>query len=186
VRPWQDTLRAALETGTERMVSGGKVAGRPFYTAAILGSPALWGPVREAVRHARFLQAWRLGRSALSRAFAGPLRFESDGSPRVRTVGLGLICPVVSRALDESEPVLEAALLDQRRISEIIRLSLYHLRGDWRADPGVITTTCRRGRAWARRPIPAILDGESFRLERQVEIEFTPKAFRALVPPPAE
>lgn len=186
VRPWQDTLRDTLETGVERTISGGMVGGRPFYTAAILGSPALWAPVREAVRHMRLGDAWRLGRSALSRAFAGPLRFESDGSPRARTIGLGLICPLVSRALDEDERVLEAALLDQRRISEVFRLSLYHLRGDWRDDPGVITTACRRGRAWARRPIPAILDGESFRLERQVEIEFTPKAFRALVPPPPD
>ena len=185
VGPWRDTLQAVLETGAERTVSGGKVAGRPFYTAAILGSPALWAPVREAIRKADLPTAWKSGRSALSRAFAGHLRFESDNQPPSKTTGLGLICPLISRALDEGEPALEAALLDQRTISEVFRLGLYHLRGDWRSDPSVVTTACRRGRAWARRPIPAILDGESFRLERSVAIEFTPKAFRALVPSPA-
>ena len=33
-----------------RPVAGGEVDGRPFYVAAILGSPALWGPAREAIR----------------------------------------------------------------------------------------------------------------------------------------
>jgi diacylglycerol kinase family enzyme len=182
VHPWRETLRSVLENGEERIVSGGAVSGRPFYTAAILGSPALWAPVREAVRRMNFGIAWRGGRSALSRAFAGHLRFESDGVAQGKTTGLGLICPLISRAMDGSEPVLEAAMLDQRTIAEVFRLGFYHLRGDWRADPSVITTSCRRGRAWARRPIPAILDGESFRLERSVDIDFTPKAFRALIP----
>jgi diacylglycerol kinase family enzyme len=182
--PWPEILHRVLDGGVEHMVSGGKVGGRPFYTAAILGSPALFAPVREALRRMDFATAWKTGRSAFSRAFAGQLRFESDAQPRCRTTGLGLICPQISKVIDDRERALEAALLDQRRIAEVLRLGLYQLRGDWRADPAVATTLCRRGRAWARRPIPAILDGESFRLERSVEIAFVPNAFRALVPPP--
>jgi diacylglycerol kinase family enzyme len=183
--PWRETLRAVLEGGVPRVVSGGRVAGRPFYAAAVLGSPALWAPVREAMRSLALRRAWRGGRSALSRAFARRLRFETDQQPRCRTTGLSLICPLVSRVLDDAEPALEAALLDHRRVSEVLRLGVHHLMGDWRADPLVVTTRCARGRAWAERPIPAILDGESFRLERSVEIEFVPEAFRALVPPAA-
>jgi diacylglycerol kinase family enzyme len=183
--PWRETLRTVLETGVERTVSGGVVADRPFYVAAILGPPALWAPVREAVRSFALASAWRGARSAFSRAFAGHLRFESDHQPRSHTTGLGLICPLISRALDETEPALEAALLDQRGVTQVLRLGLYHLMGDWRADPNVVTTRCASGRAWSRRPIPAILDGESFRLERSVEIAFVPKAFRALVVPGA-
>ena len=184
--PWRETLQETLEHGVERAFSGGRVSGRPFFAAAILGSPALWAPVREALRRLDAATAWRQGRSALSRAFAGHLRFRPDGGEVRKTTGLGLICPLVSRALDDRTPALEAALLDQRRISEVLRLGLYHLRGDWRADPSVVTMPCVRGRAWARRRIPAILDGESFRLERSVDIEFVPEAFRALVPPAAE
>lgn len=183
VTPWRDTLASILETGIERPLSGGVIAGRPFYTAAILGSPALWAPVREALRRTDFATAWKRGRSALSRAFAGQLRYESDQLPPCRTTGLGLICPVVSRAFDDHEPALEAALLDQRDITEVLRLGLYHLLGDWRADPKVATTPCRRGRVWARRRIPATLDGESFLMERSVDIVFIPKACRVLVPP---
>ncbi|HEX4182560.1 MAG TPA: diacylglycerol kinase family protein [Caulobacteraceae bacterium] len=182
-RPWRETLQDLLENGRERMLSGGRVAGRPFYVAAVLGSAALWAPVREAVRGKDLRTAWRRGRLAAARAFAAHLRFESDMQPLSRTTGLGLICPVVSRALNDQAPALEAALLDQRGVADVFRLGVFHLLGDWRADPKVITTLCRNGRAWARRPIPAILDGESFRLERSVEIEFVPEAYRALVLP---
>ena len=185
VRPWRETLRELLETGVERMLSGGEVDGRPFYTAAILGSPALWGPVREAVRKMQFRTAWRRGRYALARAFAGQLRFQSDEQRLCKTTGLGLICPVVSLALHDQQPALEAALLDQRDVTEVLRLGIYHLLGDWRSDPKVDTAPCRHGRVWSRRRVPAILDGESFFLERSVEIEFIPRACRALVPPPA-
>src|ERR1700722_2797364 len=106
--PWTETLRALLESGVERTLSGGEVAGRPFYAAAILGSPALWAPVREALRLMDFATAWRLGRSAFSRAFAGQLRFESDFQPRCKTLALGLICPLVSRILHDLQPLLEA------------------------------------------------------------------------------
>lgn len=183
VRPWRETLQDLLESGRERMLSGGKVGGRPFYVAAVLGSPALWAPVREAMRSKDLRTAWRRGRVAASRAFAAHLRFTSDVQPFTRTTGLGLISPLISRALNDRAPALEAAMLDQRGLAEVFRLGVFHLLGDWRADPKVQTTPCRRGRAWARRPIPAILDGESFRLERQVQIEFVPEACRALVPP---
>ena len=44
---------------------------------------------------------------------------------------------------------------------------------------------CRKGRAWSRSHIPAILDGEPTRLGRKAEFRFRPAAFRALVPPAA-
>jgi len=185
VSPWRETVQNILAEGVERTLSGGEIAGRPFYVAAVLGSPALWAPVREAARAMHWRTAWRRARYALSRAFAGHLRFQSDVQTACRTTGLGLICPLISRAFDDDQPALEAALLDQRTITEVIRLGVFSLTGDWRRDPSVATTPCRRGRVWARRRIPAILDGETFILGRSVDIEFKPRAYRALVPPPA-
>ena len=51
---------------------------------------------------------------------------------------------------------------------------------NWRSDPGVETWRCRKGRAWARGRIPAVIDGEPIKLEKVVHIGFRPKAFRAL------
>ncbi len=67
---WQAALRTALSEGAPQYVAGGEVQGHVFYCAAILGSPALWAPAREAVREGRFAQAWTYARRALKRSFS--------------------------------------------------------------------------------------------------------------------
>ena len=76
---WRVALRRALTEGLERTVSGGEVAGRPFYCAAVLGSPALWAPAREAVRNRRPTLAYLHARRAMRRAFTTRVRFKLDG-----------------------------------------------------------------------------------------------------------
>jgi len=181
VRPWSTALTAALETGVERVVCGGRIEGRAFYVAAILGAPALWGGAREAIRAGRFGKASRRIRYALARAFSGDLRYALDGGSSRATEALVLITPTVSTAL-HGAAALEAASLDVRGADQAFRLAFNGLAGDWRRDPRVSVETCSRGRARARRPIPCILDGEIQHVGRKVEFVFEPRAFRALVP----
>jgi diacylglycerol kinase family enzyme len=181
---WREALIAALDHGVERCVSGGRIGGQAFYVAAILGSPALWGHAREALRKADFAEAFRRASFALRRAFTGELHYSLDGRPRRDAEAMILICPVVSKAMAE-ETALEVAALEMHSAREVVRLAFNGLIGDWRRDPGVIVETGVRGRVWARRSIPAILDGEIQRLPRGAEFVFEPCAFRALVPPPA-
>jgi len=178
---WRDALVAALTHGQERMVSGGEISGRRFYCAAILGSPAFWQPAREAARAGDIRRAWRKAVVALRRAFMTRLRFQVEGRPSHKAVALSLICPLVSRALD-CETALEAAGLDIQDAVQVFRLALNNLLGDWRRDPGVITEAALNGRAWAKRPIPCLVDGELHWLEREVSFQFRPEAFRALAP----
>jgi diacylglycerol kinase family enzyme len=184
-RSWRVALTDALNVGVERGVSGGEVGGRRFYCAAILGSPALWGRAREAVRAGQIARAWGAAKLAFRRAFMGRLRFQLDDRPPRRAVALSLICPMISRALGE-EGALEAAAVDVRDALEAFRLGLANLLGDWRSDPAVSVQTTRRAQVWARNPIPALLDGEIHRLGRAAEIRFLPRAFRALAPEPDE
>lgn len=180
-RPWAAALAEILETGVERIVSGGRVDGRAFYVAAILGAPALWGAVREAIRAGRFDKAGRGARYALARAFSGDLHYALDDKVSRQTEALVLITPTVSTAL-HGEAALEAASLDVRGADQAVGLALTGLTGDWRRDPSVSVETCVRGRARARRPIPCILDGEIQSVGRQVDFGFESRAFRALVP----
>jgi diacylglycerol kinase family enzyme len=177
--PWQAALQAALNDGVERPICGGRVAGRSFYVAAILGAPALWGAAREAVRAGKMLRAWRRGAFALRRAFSGRLRYRLDGTPRGEAEALVLISPIVSKAMS-GERSLEVAELDVRSAMEMFRLAFNGLLGDWRRDPGITVFAARRGRAFALRAIPCILDGELLLLERSAEFDFQPRAFRAL------
>lgn len=182
---WKLALRRALEEGAPQCVSGGMVQGEAFYCAAILGSPALWAPAREAMRTGKMSLAWAYGRRALRRAFSGRLRFSLDGDDRKKTEALVLISPMISRALDE--PIgLEAAAMDPSDTGQAFRLAATALFSNWRQDASVTTKPARRIQVWARSKIPAVIDGEPTTLPHEATITFIPKAFQALAPlPPA-
>jgi diacylglycerol kinase family enzyme len=181
---WPQALEAVLDHGVERPVSGGRINGKAFYCAAILGSPALWGYAREAVRKADFAEAWRRAKFALRRAFSGELHYTLDGHPSRDAEAMILMCPLVSKAMRE-EVALEVAALEMHSAQEVFRLAFTGLISDWRHDPGVILEASTRGRVRARHSIPAILDGEIQKLPRGAEFVFETCAFRALVPPAA-
>jgi diacylglycerol kinase family enzyme len=188
---WKSALRLILGNGRERPVAGGEVGGQRFYVAAVLGDPALWAPAREALRARRFWLAVDRALYAWRRCFRRKLRFSLDGAPRQKAGALALLCPLISRGLPDDAPALEAAAIDPRSWGEALRLGLEALvrplfdpalGAGWRSDRAVITGRCREGRAYARRHIHAIIDGEPVRLPPTVQIRFRPVAFRALVP----
>jgi diacylglycerol kinase family enzyme len=181
-RPWGEALAAAFDLGVERMASGGVIGGYPFYCSAILGSPALWARAREAVRKGHIREAWRRANYALRRAFTGDIHYTLDGGPRGAAEALVVISPMISKVM-RAENALEVAALDMHSAREVFRLAFNGLVSDWRLDPGVVDQFCSYGHVWARRSIPAILDGEIQRLEHGARFEFTPAAFRVLAPP---
>lgn len=186
---WKQALRTALREGLPQEVAGGVVMDgetrAPFYCAAILGSPALWAPAREAIRVGKLGLAWRHARRALKRAFTGRIRYQLDGGPRRRAEALVLISPMISKVLDRREG-LEAAAMDPSHAADAFRLAAHALFDDWRHDPSVRSKPTRAATVRARSRIPAVIDGEPILLSNQARILFTPKAFRALAPvPPA-
>ena len=181
-RDWQTALDAILSDGRIRSVSGGTVDGHAFYVAAILGSPALWARAREAARSGRLRVAFQRAQLALGRAFSGRLRFTLDGARRQKAEALTLMCPLVSRGLDDDAPGLEAAALDPAGALDVFRLAFAAAAGSWRHDQAVAVSLCQRAYIWAGGPIPAILDGEPIQLGRTAMACFNPEAFRALVP----
>ena len=180
-RGWPDALAAILSTGRPLAVSGGEVGDRSFHVAAILGAPALWADAREAVRHGRLRLAALRARRALLRAFKGRLRFTLEDGAKRKAEALTLMCPLVSRGLDE-DVGLEAAVLDPRGALDGFRLGLSTLVGRWRDDPAVQITVCTAGVAWGKGRLPVVLDGEPHRFDSPVSFRFNPAAFRAIVP----
>ena len=185
VRAWPDALRLALSQGEVQTLGGGEVEGRRFLVAAILGSPALWAPAREAARYGQLSLAWRRAHRALRRAFSGRLRVALDSGPRAKAVALSFLCPSISRALDPEAPALEAAILDLQGVRDVVSLGFHALRGDWREAPAVEATPCRLARVWAAERIPAILDGEAVRLASAAVVRFEPNIARVLGLPAA-
>ena len=182
---WKLALRKALEEGAPQSVSGGMVEGEAFYCAAILGSPALWAPAREAMRTGKISLAWAYGRRAWRRAFSGRLRFSLDGGVREKAEALVLISPLISKAMDKNNG-LEAAAMNTADAAQAFRLAAHAVFDDWRQDPTVTTRPARRITVEARSRIPAVIDGEPMLLGREAAVTFLPRAFMALAPrPPA-
>jgi diacylglycerol kinase family enzyme len=180
-KPWREALASILERGAARWMPGGEVGGRAFFCGAVLGSPALLARAREAFRAHEIGRAWRRTVVASRRASLSRLSYELNGGVG-HGVAISLICPSVSRLGPDRGGALKAAVLERAGPRSSVRLALRHLFGDWRDDPD-LTIQCVSGRAWARSPIPIMLDGEFFRLGRRVQIRFHPRAFRALAPP---
>jgi diacylglycerol kinase family enzyme len=180
--PWPQALRSVLDHGVERVVGGGRLDGRAFFVAAVLGAPALLGEAREALRGHRLGEAMRRLGLGMRRVLTGRIHYAVDGAPERRSKALVLICPIVSRALQQ-ETQLELAAFDLSHTGEILRLALTGFGGDWRGDPAVTIGLAERGWVRKRGSMPAMLDGETLRLPHRVDFEFTPRAFRALAPP---
>ena len=94
----------------------------------------------------RPLAAIRRSVRAASRAFSGGLHYTLDDGKRETAEALTLMCPLISKAMDE-ETALEAAALDVSGARDAFRLAFNAVFGDWRRDPSVHVRPCRRGRA---------------------------------------
>ncbi|HEX3700010.1 MAG TPA: diacylglycerol kinase family protein [Phenylobacterium sp.] len=184
-RSWQDALSVALAEGAERMIGGGEVEGRPFLVAAVLGSPALWAPAREAARYGEAKLAFERARRAVRRAFSGRLRYVLQDGPHGKAEAVVFMCPHISRAMDDEAPALEAAALDVRGAVDAFRLGFNALTGDWRDDPSVRVHRCQAAQLWAAAAIPALLDGELVRLHTTAQVVYRPAVARMLAIPKA-
>jgi diacylglycerol kinase family enzyme len=184
-RAWPEALQEALVRGEPRMIGGGEVEGRTFLVAAIVGAPALWAPAREAMREGKPRLAFLRAQRAFRRAFTGRLRYALDDGARGKAEALALMCPLTSRAMSGTEQALEIAALDPTGAADAFRLGLQAMVGDWRDDPAVWVERGRSVRIWAAGLVPALLDGESVRLERTAVIRYRPDVVRVLALPEA-
>jgi len=187
---WKTALKEALTRGHERTIGGGEIAGHTFYCAAMLGSTALFAPAREAAREGELGAAIGKAATAYKRAFSSHLRFALENGVEHKALALTLLCPMISKALDDDEPMMEVAAIYPHTPAEAARLGarviISPLIGDWRDDAAVDVGRSKKGRVWARGAIPALLDGELVKIGRDAEFKFHPRSFRALAPPTEE
>lgn len=180
-RPWREALRETLAAPSVQAVHGGMVEGRRFFTAALFGGPTRIAEAREAVRDGDIVAAIDKGASALMHALSSQLDYQlGNKSGRAETVAV--LCPLTSRRLDPDEEVLEVAAIKVEGALDAFRLALRAAFEDWRNDPTVDRVKLRRFEISSDEPIPALLDGETFILQRTVSVELLAQAFMALRP----
>ncbi len=179
---WQDILRKILARPRIKHVSGGLVAGQRFFISAICGAPALWANAREALREAKIGEVLAHSKVALKHMFAAKVNYHFDEMNEGTAEALIVTCPLVASTLDDNRQVFEAAVIDVNHAGELLELATAAAFTFWQESKNVAVVRTASVRVTSDHAIPVILDGETIEAGKEIEIEFIPDAFRALVP----
>jgi len=179
---WEEALKKTLTAPLTKVLSGGQVANKRFFIAAIVGAPALWTQPRESMREGNIADAIKKGSVAFRRMFEAKVQYLISGGAKGETEGVALICPLISEEMSDSDQALEAAIIDVESAAEMIGLATTAAFGKWRDDKNILLTKTKRVDVQSSKEIPATLDGEKVNLGRSAEIVFVSKALTVLVP----
>jgi diacylglycerol kinase family enzyme len=179
---WEETLKKTLTAPSAKVLSGGRVANKRFFIAAIAGAPALWTQPRESMREGNIADAIKKGSVAFRRIFEAKVQYLISGGAKGETEAVALICPLISEEMSDSEQALEAAIIDVESAAEVIGLATTAAFGKWRDDRNILLTKTKRVDVQSSKDIPATLDGEKVNLGRSAEIDFISRALTVLVP----
>jgi diacylglycerol kinase family enzyme len=179
---WEESLKNTLAAPSIKALSGGRIAGKQFLIAAIVGAPALLAEPRESVREGNIVDAIEKGSVAFRKLFETKIRYLISGEIKGEAEAVALICPLISKQMSESEQALEAAVIDVESATEMVGLATTAAFGKWRDHRNILLTKAKRVNVQSSNDIPATLDGERVNLGRSAEINFVSRALTVLVP----
>src|SRR4029453_9194075 len=179
---WEEALKNTLAAPSAKVLSGGRVADKQFFIAAIVGAPALWAEPRESIREGDIMDAIKKGSVAFQKMFERKVQYLISGEIKGEAEAVALICPLISEEMSDSEQALEAAVIDVESAAEVIGLATAAAFGKWRHGRNILPTKTRGVGGQSSKDIPATLDGETVNLGRSAEIDFVSRALTVLVP----
>jgi len=179
---WEESLKSTLAAPSLKVLSGGRIAGKQFLIAAIVGAPALLVEPRESMRKGNVVDAIEKGSVAFRKMFETKIQYLISGGMKGEAKAVALICPLISEQMSDSEQALEAAVVDVESAAEVVRLATTAAFGKWRDDRNILLTKTKRVNVQSSNDIPATLDGERVNLGRTAEIDFVSRALTVLVP----
>ena len=179
---WEESLKNTLAAPSLKVLSGGRIAGKQFLIAAIVGAPALLVEPRESMREGNIVDAIEKGSVAFRKMFETKIQYLISGEMKGEAEAVALICPLISEQMSDSEQALEAAVIDVESAAEVIGLVSTAAFGKWRDDRNILLTKTKRVDVQSSKDIPATLDGERVNLGRSAEIDFVSRAPTVLVP----
>ena len=179
---WEHVLDKTLTAPSLKVLSGGRIAGKQFLIAAIVGTPALLAEPRESMREGNIVDAIEKGSVAFRKIFETKVQYLISDKMKGEAEAVALICPLISEQMSDSEQALEAAIIDVESAAEVIGLATTAAFGKWRDDRNILLTKTKRVTVQSSKEIPATLDGEKVNLGRSAEIDFVSTALTVLVP----
>jgi diacylglycerol kinase family enzyme len=179
---WEDALKNTLTAPSVKVLSGGRIADKQFFIAAIVGAPSLWAEARESIREGEIVDAIKKGGVAFQHMFGTKVQYLISEKIKGEAEAVVLICPLISEGMSDSEQALEAAVIDVESAAEVIGLATAAAFGIWRDDRNIRLTKTKRVAVQSSKDIPAMLDGERVNLGKSAEINFVSRAVNVLVP----
>ncbi len=179
---WEDALENTLTAPSLKVLSGGRIAGKQFLIASIVGAPALLVEPRESMREGNIADAIEKGSVAFRKMFETKVQYLISGGMKGEAEAVALICPLISEQMSDSEQAFEAAIIDVESAAEVVRLATTAAFGKWRDDRNILLTKTKRVDVQSSKDIPATLDGEKVNLGTSAEIDFVSRALTVLVP----
>ena len=179
---WEESLKNTLAAPSLKVLSGGRIAGKQFLIAAIVGAPALLVEPRESMREGNIVDAIEKGSVAFRKMFETKIQYLISDDMKGEAEAVALICPLISEQMSDSEQALEAAVVDVESAAEVVRLATTAAFGKWRDDRNILLTKTKRVDVQSSEDIPATLDGERVNLGKSAEIDFVSRALTVLVP----
>jgi diacylglycerol kinase family enzyme len=179
---WEEALKNTLTAPSLKVLSGGRIAGKQFLIAAIVGAPALLVEPRESMREGNILDAIEKGSVAFRKMFETKIQYLISGEMKGEAEAVALICPLISEQMSDSEQALEAAVVDVESAAEVIGLLSTAAFGKWRDHRNIVLAKTKRVTVQSTKDIPATLDGEIVNLGTSAEINFVSRALTVLVP----
>ena len=181
-RTWQEALTDTLQNPEVRPVSAGRIEDDSFFVAAIVGSVTEITSARESLREGKVMEAAKKGVEALSHAFDSSIHFQVDGGIEQESAAIALICPLTSKVLSNSAPMLELIALNIESAKDIFPLLTAAASGEWRTASSVASLNIVSATLSSHSNIAAVLDGEQCEYGTSVSVSFLPAAFTTLVP----
>jgi diacylglycerol kinase family enzyme len=179
---WEKALKNTLTAPSLKVLSGGRIAGKQFLIAAIVGAPALLAEPRESMRDGNIVDAIEKGSVAFRKMFEMWIQYLISGGMKGEVKAMAFICPLISEQMSDSEQALEVAVVDVESAAEVVRLATTTAFGKWRNDRNILLTKTKRVDVQSSKDIPATLDGEVVNLGTSAEINFVSRALTVLVP----
>lgn len=179
---WEEVLTAILQKATSKSVSGGSIAGRQFFIMALLGAPALWANVREAIREGEVVDAFEKGIVAFQSMLTSTIHYSFSRHMSGDVRAIIVTCPLISNALIDTARSFEAAVFDIENARELLKLASGSVFGEWKDSEHVTLVKTKSVSVTSRKKIPVIIDGEPIDCGKEVQIKFVPEAFKAIVP----
>jgi diacylglycerol kinase family enzyme len=179
---WQDALKETLANPLTKALSGGRVGGKLFFVAAVVGAPALWMEARESIREGDIMDVAEKSAVAFKAMFDTKILYSISSEIRGEAEVVAVICPLVSEEMSDSEQALEAAAINIESAAELLGLATAAAFGKWRDDRRVTLSKTKRVAIQSSRDIPLFFDGERLKVGKNAEISFVPSAVNVIVP----